>query len=175
MIARPVFLFDKTESFDVNGEESSIKKCTPEFPLWHEPKPDWWQRLATPYKSKPLISFNGTPFFAELAILNLLKADGWEGYWVDNWAKCFRRTPLERCASLPGAAKAKFDSVARENSGKRAGCWDVFMWKEDQFRFYEAKWQGHDKVTPAERLWLQAACRAGMKPDDFAVVQWVGN
>jgi hypothetical protein len=150
-----------------------VQKCSPRYVLWPDPKPDWWFNLSKPYRSKPLLNIVGKPLFAELAILKALQDEGWIGYWRDNWGGFFRQAfPPDRCTSLPRAAQDKFDAIVQQNNGKVAGCWDVFVWKEGQFRFFEAKRHGKDYITAEQCGWLDSARRAGMKTEDFAVVEW---
>jgi hypothetical protein len=165
-----MFRFDKSELIN----DIAVQKCSPRHVLWPDPKPDWWFNLSSPYRSKPLLNIVGKPLFAELAILKALQDEGWIGYWRDNWGGCFRQAfPPDRCTSLPRAAQDKFDAIVQQNNGKVAGCWDVFVWKQDRFRFFEAKWlEGRDRIRASQGAWLDAACRAGMKVEDFAVVEW---
>jgi hypothetical protein len=39
------------------------------------------------YGNKPLIDINGTPMFAELAVLRLFQKDDWDGVWFDTFSK----------------------------------------------------------------------------------------
>jgi hypothetical protein len=46
---------------------------------------------------KPVLNYKDQPIFAELLILNLLKAEGWDGVWVSSFGgtKYLREMPRD--------------------------------------------------------------------------------
>ena len=88
----------KTESeiFSLpSGEQISIPKYFLRF--------DSWKGAPIPntYNGKAVIDWNGEPVFAELAVLRLFQAHGWDGVWVDSYRRKYRiglpdvATPIE--------------------------------------------------------------------------------
>jgi hypothetical protein len=144
-----------------------------EVPKYWLPLPPWTGvALEDTYGGKAVVEVDGEPLFAELAILRLLEADGWEGVWVDTYRRAFRRgLPGSPAAELPRRPREVFDAIVAENGGTR-GCWDVFAWREDATAFAEAKRRGRDRMRPNQHRWLSAAIRAGVPLAAFAVVEW---
>ena len=56
-----------------------VPQATPRFREWRG------LRFEGPFASKPHIEADGTPVFAELAILQALEAAGWSGRWVQTF------------------------------------------------------------------------------------------
>jgi hypothetical protein len=142
--------------------------------------PKYWLRLhlwtgvvlEDTYGGKPVVEVDGEPLFAELAILRLLEADGWDGVWVDTYRRVFRRgLPGAPAAELPRQQRETFNAIVAENGGTR-GCWDVFAWRGDVKVFAEAKRRGRDRVRRNQGCWLDSAVRAGVPVGAFAVVEW---
>ena len=128
--------------------------------------------LEDTYGGKAVVEVDGEPLFAELAILRLLEADGWDGVWVDTYRRTFRRgLPGSPAAELPRQRRESFNAIVGENGGTR-GCWDVFAWRGDVEVFAEAKRRGRDRMRPNQHRWLASALRAGVPVDAFGVVEW---
>src|SRR6266436_4042781 len=60
----------------------SIGKAMPTFALWTGPP-------VASYGGKALLEGAGSPTFAELLILDLLRQHGWDGVWVDSFRRKF--------------------------------------------------------------------------------------
>ncbi len=156
------------------------------FPKWHgAPFVDDFGK-----KSAAMVELNGQHLFAELAILRLLEADGWEGRWVNTYSgkggvwkylTQWRDVPRREQMSKPiqnRRAAALLESIATCSDGRYAGCWDVFAWRGDEFAFLEAKRQApryKDNVQESQESWLRAALTmpgSTLGPGSFAFVQW---
>ncbi len=127
--------------------------------------------IADTYGNKAILDCDGEPVFAELAILRSLQKEGFDGVWVDGFRKCFRRSRSEDCI-LPPHASEFFDSIVRANDGKRAGCWDMFAWKDGEYLFVEPKRRDRDRMRDTQVKWLQAALRAGVALSSFRICEW---
>ncbi len=55
-----------------------------EFEPWAGPP------VANRYGNKAIVDSCGRPRYAELAALDLLRGEGWEGVWVDTFGKAYR-------------------------------------------------------------------------------------
>src|SRR3989344_8468263 len=62
-----------------SGKMATLSVCHPKFSLWKG------SAVYFDYGGKPFIDYKGEPVFAELAILRILLADGWNGVWVETY------------------------------------------------------------------------------------------
>ena len=150
-----------------SGERVSIQKYFLIF--------DPWKNAPIPntYNGKAVIDCNGEPVFSELAVLRLFQSHGWSGVWVDSYRRKFRVglpdvvEPIE----IPRKQRDLIDSI-RARTGKFGGCWDVLVWKRDAMLFLELKRQKKDAVQNTQIQWLKASLSHGLKPENFALVEW---
>jgi hypothetical protein len=134
-----------------------------------------WKGVLIPntYNGKTVIDWNGEPLFAELAVLRLFQSHGWDGVWVDSYRRKYR-TGLPNVAEpveLPEKQKQLIDSI-RSKTGRHGGCWDVFVWKDNQVMFLELKRSKKDRVQDSQRLWLEKSLDSKLTADNFAFVEW---
>lgn len=150
-----------------SGEHILIQKYFVNFIEW-KGKP-----LINSYGNKMVIDYNGEPLFAELVVLNLFKEHGWNGVWVDSYRRKYRVglpdiiEPIE----IPNKQKELLDTI-RNKTGKFGGCWDVFLWKDDQILFIELKRQKKDSIQDSQRKWLEHSLNHGLRPEDFVLLEW---
>src|SRR3989344_3673856 len=119
-----------------------------------------WKGAPIPntYNGKAVIDWNSEPLFAELAALRLFQSHGWDGVWVDSYGRKYRiglpdiAEPIE----LPEKQKQLIDSI-RAKTGRSGGCWDVFVWKNDQILFIELKRQKKDAIQSSQNEWLEVS------------------
>jgi hypothetical protein len=118
-----------------------------------------------------VLDYDGEPLFAELAILRLIQAHGWQGVWIDNWRKKFRQLFPPHACDLSSQAQ---DFLDRVNQGRkwRRGCFDVLAWHDGQYLFVEAKRKGHDAIRNSQKEWLESALNSGLSPESFLVFEW---
>jgi hypothetical protein len=154
-----------------SGDTATLPVCQPVFARWNSEPP------AFDFGKKPIIDDGGKPVFAELALLNLLCASGWEGVWV----QAFGGTHFLR--EMPSAWKLAPHHVAipKEKEDllrtiwKTAGttaCFDVFAWKNDDILFCEAKREGKDRLTEAQHKFIEGALQCGVPPDSLLIAEW---
>jgi hypothetical protein len=128
------------------------------------------------YTNKALVTVEGELLFGELAILRLAQKQGWDGVWLDTYHgdKKWRDMPhVSEPVSIPAARGDLLDRI-RDRHGRRGGAWDVFVWKNDEVGFLEAKTVG-DGIRPNQRTWLAAALAEGVPPSAFTIVDWVAE
>lgn len=145
----------------------TVAKATPLFNRWSGLSP------GDTYNGKEVLDCAGRPAFAELAILWMLQSVGWEGVWIDSYARVFRTGYWNTApvADLPPAAAAVVSRIG-EAAGSRFGAWDVFCWNGRDVLFAESKRAGRDRVRDTQVRWLQGALDVGLSIDQFLVVEW---
>lgn len=129
------------------------------------------------YGGKPIIAHDGKPVFAELALLRLLVAGGWDGVWVETYGG------PNYLRDMPGAWALRPWSIAlppeREELLKRIwklaksnACFDVFGWRDGDLVFLEAKQKGKDRISKHQPKFIEAALQCGVPADALIVVEW---
>jgi hypothetical protein len=151
-----------------DGSTVSVPKVTPTFHPWDGPAP------GDTYGGKAVVNASGQPAFAELAILDAFRADGWDGVWIDTYRNKFRTgfwdsDPLPTLPSNPGALLRR---ILEARGTGRSGTWDVYCWRGTDVVFAEAKRGGKDSIKPQQLTWLEAALRVGVPLESFLVVEW---
>jgi len=150
-----------------SGRKVSVVKYFLKFKEW-KGKP-----IPNTYGNKTVIDFNGEPVFAELAVLRLFQSHGWGGAWVDSYRRKFRIglpdviDPID----LPSDKKALFDSI-KQKIDASGGCWDVFVWKENQILFIELKRSKKDHIQDSQKIWLEESLNYGFALDNFVLIEW---
>ena len=88
---------------DVGGPVIELPKCVLSFQESGDQNVWDWANNEAMNNGKPLVDWEGAPMFAELAVVNILKADGWKAYW----SECYGGTTvfLDRMPSLPKGTK----------------------------------------------------------------------
>lgn len=101
------------------------------------------------FGGKDLLLEDGRPQFAEVAILRIFQAAGWQGRWLETYPH--RKHPRLWLEWKPGGSRAqehvptqeawvneKLQAIAQANGGYFSGCWDVVAWKNDRLVFAES-------------------------------------
>jgi VRR-NUC domain-containing protein len=147
-----------------SGKMVSIARCFHEFKRWEGPP------VLDTYGGKAVLDSTGEPLFAELAILRLIRAQGWEGVWVDTYRKNFRQCWPNSCQLPPHAASF----LERANAGRKwpAGCPDILAWTDGRHLFVEAKRRGKDVIRDTQRAWLESALNSGCPLESFLIFEW---
>jgi hypothetical protein len=118
------------------------------------------------------VEWEGSPVFAELAIIPVLKEHGFDGaVWVDSYRRCFRDAMPPAVCALPTQARAVYERIATINGGRR-GCWDILAWNREGVSFVERKRKGKDRMTLNQLKWLESALKAGLRLNNFAICEW---
>lgn len=165
-----------------SGVSVTVPKATPAFCRW----PDHREPLKETFGGKPVLSFGGRPMFAELVILNMFLDAGWHGRWVEaylgsnngpkmllEWAD----KPQGQQVHIPLPDDRDWsilESIA-DRRGSYSGFWDVMAWNGDDLVLAEAKRTRKDRLQDTQRAWLEAALGAGLKPEQFLIVEWSYN
>jgi hypothetical protein len=151
-----------------SGTVISVPVCFRFFERW-QGKP-----ICDDYGHKAVLDMNGEPLFAELAILRLIQAGGWQAVWIDTYGKRFlqslpqsRRSPS---CDLPAHA-AKLLGQANADQKWHKGCPDVLAWSEGSYLFVEAKRRGRDAILKTQLHWLESA-RAVVPLDSILIFEW---
>lgn len=135
-----------------------------------------------PWGIKPKFAVNGRRSCAELAILDHLRGDGWDGVWVNAFgpgelrSEWFPAPAVNTLAEVgaPAWAVQIFDRLRAANGGKLSGFFDVFAWRDpDQIRFYEAK-VGSDPIKPTQLRFVKLALDLHLLPEQFAIIKIPG-
>lgn len=150
-----------------SGEQISIPKYFLPFNEWKgTPVPNT-------YNGKAVIDWNGEPLFAELAVLRLFQSHGWDGVWVDSYRRKYRigLPDVAELVELPEKQNKLIDTI-RTKTGRHGGCWDVFVWKDDQLLFVELKRSKKDKVQESQISWLEKSLSHGLNINNFMFVEW---
>jgi len=145
--------------------------------------------LTHTFGGKDLLLVDGRPQFAEVAILRLFQAAGWQGRWLETYGRG-KLTPGLWNAWHPDGPRAqehlpieeawvndRLHAIAIANGGTFSGCWDVVAWTrsnagDDLLVFAESKKHKKDRIRGTQLRWLDAALKCGMREEDFLVVEW---
>lgn len=149
-----------------SGLNVQIPKAQPVFRLWSG------EFEGDTYGNKPLIDVDGTPMFAELAILRLFQKHGWDGVWVDTFRKKYRTAWGEEGMVRLSGDKLQLLKTLHRKAGSVSGCFDVYCWKDDVVVFAESKRRSKDEIRQTQLVWLEAAMSAGLDSSAFLIVEW---
>jgi len=157
------------------------------LPMWRgEPFRDDFGK-----KSAAMIELAGEHLFAELAVLRLMQADGWEGRWVNTYSGGgevwkylteWQDAPRAEQRTRPihdSEARQLLARIAAFNKPRRyKGCWDTYCWRSGEVAFLERKRTAPtyaDVVSKEQEEWLRSALFIGdprVSLDSFCFVQW---
>jgi hypothetical protein len=152
-----------------SGLHVQLPKAAPVFRLWSG------EFTGDTYGNKPLLDVDGTPMFAELAILRLFQKDGWEGVWVDTFRKWYRTAWGDEGVVRLSGERLRLLKAIREKAGSASGCFDVFCWKDDAVVFAESKRRSKDEIRQTQLVWLEAAMQTGLDASAFLIVEWLST
>ena len=152
-----------------SGLNVQIPKAQPVFRLWSG------EFTGDTYGNKPLIDVDGTPMFAELAILRLFQKDGWDGVWVDTFRKKYRTAWGEEGVVRLSGDRLQLLKAIHKRAGSASGCFDVYCWKDDVVVFAESKRRSKDEIRQTQLAWLEAAMSTGLDASAFLIVEWLST
>jgi hypothetical protein len=152
-----------------SGLEVQIPKAAPVFRPWSG------EFTGETYGNKPLLDVDGTPMFAELAILRLFQEDGWDGVWVDTFRKKYRTAWGEEGVVRLSGDRLQLVKAIHQRAGSASGCFDVFCWKDDSVVFAESKRRSKDEIRQTQLAWLEAAMQTGLDASAFLIVEWTSS
>lgn len=136
------------------------------------------------FGGKGVVDRGGVPMFAELAIAEVLKVEGYQARWaetygrgnkppifLDRWGE--RGFKYQTNAPIEDAwVMDKLAEIAQRNGGSYRGCWDVLAWKDGNLLFAESKRKKRDAIKDTQIAWLNAAIASGLSPENFLIVEW---
>ncbi len=154
-----------------SGKTIALPVCHPVFSRWRG------NTQSFDYGGKPLLNHAGEACFAELVVLRLLLAAGWNGVWVETYGG------IHYLSAMPQSWKVREGSIEipddkREllaniwKTGATTACFDVLAWDGDQLYFFEAKHAGKDKLTLAQLKFIQGALACGVPFDHLVIAEW---
>lgn len=136
------------------------------------------------FGGKALIDVNGNATFAELAIVDYLKKDGWNARWVETFGRprmdpfmltAWNDVCLKEQIHVPITDVEIYETligIAKLNGNKFGGCWDVVAWKNGYIIFLEAKRNKRDRIRSSQINWLKASLTYGLNCNNFIIIQW---
>ena len=170
-----------SEVFNLESKAIEVPKCIIQFQKWN----------GTPVKEtfggKPIVSVDGKPMFAEMAIMTLFINDGWQARWVETYGRrnkeaiCLTEWKDDKYANQKHEpindekTLETITGIAKLNNNSYSGCWDVLAWKNGMVIFAEAKRNNKDSIRANQNNWLAAALSFGLRPENFLLVQWDFN
>ena len=126
---------------------------------------------------KPIVSHDGNPIFAELALLRLLTAGGWDGVWVETFSgpNYLREMPgawavRPWSVELPPEKEALLKRIWKR--GKSYACFDVFGWRSEHVVFLEGKQKSKDRISKHQPKFIEAAMQCGVPAEGLILVEW---
>jgi len=154
-----------------SGNKTKLPLCYITFRKWIGKLPDF------DYGGKPFIDYKNEAVFAELAILKLLIADGWNGAWVETYGgiNFMQGMPnkwklAENSISIPKDKEEILKNIWKV--GNTTACFDVFAWKANDVLFCESKHKGKDRLTNAQTKFIEGALLCGIKEESLLIVEW---
>jgi hypothetical protein len=146
------------------GNEVELPKAKPSFAEWVGLSP------IPSYGGKAILCYEGEALYAELYILRLLEASGWDGAWIDTYRRRVLRGPSMPASIPPTIASVRAAIAAR--AGTEFGSFDVIAWNGSDVLFAEAKRSGHDRIRRTQVRWIAAALEVGIPRDAMLIVEW---
>jgi len=153
------------------GATVSLPVCRARFRAWDGPAPS-----ADP-GAKPVLDHGGEAFFAEAMILRLLQQHGWDGVWVqtNGGVHFVRSIPADRNSAsgwveLPAARVDVLRGIW--DAARTKACFDLFVWQGERLMFCKARRRGRERLTPAQRKFVDGALACGFAASQLLVVEW---
>jgi len=140
--------------------------------------------VADTFGGKGLLSLDGEPAFAELVLLRMFQASGWEARWVETYGRPrmapmflnnWTVTSIKNQTNVPithAPVAELLHTIALQNGNTYGGCWDIVAWKNDRIIFAELKRAKKDRMQPTQIKWADAALACGLSTDNFLIVEW---
>ena len=162
----PVILtpVDEVELELPSGDSVAVRRAHVVFEKW----PDDDMPEDTYNGKEVVVDVKGDRAFGELAVLRLFQEAGWDGVWVDTYRNKYR-TGYWGPNQEVELSREHQELLSRM---PRAGCWDVFCWKDDVVVFAESKRRKKDRFQATQKRWLAAALEVGLPIESFLLVEW---
>lgn len=164
------YLSDSEQVSLPSGEQVSIQKYFLNFNTWSGTP------LPFDFGRKPIIDFNGEACFAELAILRMFQQNGWEGAWVETYGGKHYLNSMPNDWKLNSDIKIpaeKNELISKiQKAGATSACFDVVVWVGDRTIFVEAKRLKKDRLTDAQKRFIEGAIRCAISTSNFLILEW---
>jgi hypothetical protein len=123
---------------------------------------------------KPIVGPPDRPF-AELQVAKRLTDEEWQVAWVYRPTQFIATWEPRTEVQFPRPALALLEQI-QNRAGTKAGCWDLFGWKDGQPLFAELKRAGSsDRLRTSQLAWMKAALEEGVPSSAFDVIEWYGG
>ncbi len=190
---RPTETHRATLPPDLGSSVIEPPKCALSFRESREQNVWNWANNKEMSNGKPLVDWAGQPMFAELAVVNILRADGWQAYW----SECYGGTVfLDQMPRLPqGSKSAKLrqfgvtidqrkveliERIRKNCDAPNYSCLDAIAWKHEHTIFVELKNNGRgksgrkarDDLTKPQLRFINSAIKMGLTIDHFLIAEW---
>ncbi|REJ81019.1 MAG: hypothetical protein DWQ44_05345 [Bacteroidetes bacterium] len=144
-----------------------IPKLTHKFLEWKgELKPH-------SYGGKPIVDYNGTPLFAEIAILQDYLHQGYDGFWIDSFSKKLRKHSLVDEKSNYKLSNLLIEKLNKfKSNGIYGGTWDLIIWNESEILFIELKRKNKDRIQNSQIEFMKAAIAHDFTTENFRILEW---
>jgi hypothetical protein len=141
-------------------------------------------------KAGAMVALDGEHLMAELAVLRLLQAQGWDGRWVSTysakgevWKYLVRWDDVardqQRTRNIEEESPRRLLATIASRARKRyKGCWDVFGWRDPAAAFLQLRSgppRPGDEVKEEQVDWMHTALLLAdprLTVDSFAFVNW---
>ncbi len=154
-----------------SGKEVNVKKYFLKFKAWAG------EKISFDYGHKPIIDFDGEACFAELAILRLFFKNGWQGVWVESYGGTHYLNSMPhgwslkpKHISIPNGKESLLKKIW--HAGQTKACFDVVVWHDDQILFCEAKRSKKDRLTEAQKKFIQGAVICSIPLSSIIIIEW---
>jgi len=154
-----------------SGKKVLLPQYRIAFKKWTDELPEF------DFGNKPFVNYENQVVFAELAVLKIFTSSGWDGAWVETYGgKNFLQSMpsawklSQYNIPIPKDKEALLEKIWK--IGKTTACFDVFVWKDDNILFCEAKHKNKDKLTNAQLKFIEGALACGIKEESFFIIEW---
>jgi hypothetical protein len=148
-----------------------------QFSLWRAPVDAPKLPWAVTYGKTQIVGDDGEWSVAEIELVRRMRSGGWNAGWIDTFGSAPKAWSswLLHPGELPTELRRAFNAITNDTgtTGK-GGSPDVIAWRDGRLQdavFIEYKGPS-DKVRPGQDLWLRAALRSGLTPEQFLVAKW---
>lgn len=154
-----------------SGKSVEVQKYFIKFKAWQGDKPIF------DFGRKPIIDFDGEACFAELAILRMFLKNGWEGAWIETYGGTHFLNSMPHSWSLQSShisIPAEKENLLKTiwKNGKTKACFDVLLWRDNQVLFCEAKRIKKDRLTEAQKKFIEGAITCGIPLSSLLIIEW---
>ena len=116
-------------------------------------------------------------FWYVIEILRIFLRHGWDGAWVETYggAHFLRSMPLtwslrSEHIEIPVEKENLLKQIWK--AGNTRACFDVVAWQGENVLFCEAKHLKKDRLTEAQKRFIQGALACGISLSQFLIIEW---